>query len=316
MAAFGTSDSSFNVGFGNQKWGDFIAANGLDTGRFLDPPERTTFHDRGNQENVFDRFDVKLSDANSLQLNLQYTRSRFQTPDSYDQLNPVDPITGNTLPAANQGSYIRTINIAPSWTHIISPTAVFTFGGFVRQDLYTYYPSANPFSDASPDLQSLSIAQNRTLTNAGVRSSFSYVKGIHNFKAGITYEQTFITERDTFGIVDPGSIRRASINLATLSPIQRSRGQRSAMPASESLQNTASNPNAGPGGPVGAPFFLPQEACFDLTRIPVSAQDGCSASSSFHFSRPYRCKGTGFIRTRPDYKRELDVQPGSQGRSI
>ena len=282
--SFGTSDSSFNVGFGNQKWGDFIAANGLNTGRFLDPPERTTFHDRGNQENVFDRFDFKISDANAVQLNLQYTRSRFQTPDSYDQLNPVDPITGNTLPAANQGSYIRTINIAPSWTHIISPTAVFTFGGFVRQDLYTYYPSANPFSDASPDLQSLSIAQNRTLTNAGVRSSFSYVKGIHNFKAGITYEQTFITERDTFGIVDPGinspcvdQFGNPVADPTLTRPAQCNAGL-------GEFANTASNPNAGPGGPVGAPFFLPQEACFDLTRIPVAAQDGCSASSSFHFS--------------------------------
>ena len=39
--------------------------------------------------------------------------------------------------------------------------------------------------------------------NAGVRSDISYVKGIHNVKAGATYEQTFLNEHDTFGIVDP-----------------------------------------------------------------------------------------------------------------
>ena len=29
------------------------------------------------------------------------------------------------------------------------------------------------------------------------------MKGIHNIKAGVTYQQTFLTENDTFGIVDP-----------------------------------------------------------------------------------------------------------------
>ncbi len=36
-----------------------------------------------------------------------------------------------------------------------------------------------------------------------LRSDISYVKGIHNIKAGVTYEQTFLTENDSFGIVDP-----------------------------------------------------------------------------------------------------------------
>ena len=47
------------------------------------------------------------------------------------------------------------------------------------------------------------MSQRRTLTNAGLRSDVSYVKGIHNIKAGATYEQTFLDEKDPFGIVDP-----------------------------------------------------------------------------------------------------------------
>jgi outer membrane receptor for monomeric catechols len=39
-----------------------------------------------------------------------------------------------------------------------------------------------------------------------VRGSVSYVKGAHNIKAGITYQHTFLTEGDSFGIVDPGVI--------------------------------------------------------------------------------------------------------------
>ncbi len=53
------------------------------------------------------------------------------------------------------------------------------------------------------DLQRESVGQDRTLTNAGLRSEFSYVKGIHNLKAGAVYQQTFLDEHDQLGIVDP-----------------------------------------------------------------------------------------------------------------
>ena len=49
---------------------------------------------------------------------------------------------------------------------MLNLNAIFTFGGFVRQDQFNYYPSANPFADLTPDLQSQTIAQNRRLTNA------------------------------------------------------------------------------------------------------------------------------------------------------
>ncbi len=47
------------------------------------------------------------------------------------------------------------------------------------------------------------MGQERTLTNTGVRSNLSYVKGMHNLKVGATYEQTFLDEHDNLGIVDP-----------------------------------------------------------------------------------------------------------------
>jgi hypothetical protein len=114
----------------------------------------------------------------------------------------IDP-DGNVVGSADQRSQIKTFNIAPSWTRILSANAVFTLGGFVRRDQYNYYPSANPFADLSPSLQAETVEQDRTLANAGIRSSVSYVKGIHNLKAGVVYEQTFLTENDHLGIVDP-----------------------------------------------------------------------------------------------------------------
>ncbi len=197
--SFGTSNVGFNLGYGGKNWGNFIAVNGLNTGRFLDPPEFTVMHDKGNEENVFDRVDCQLSTKDSIHTNLQFTRSWFQTPNSFDQQNAtawsgvvVDNggLGPNGLPVGptDQRSQIKTFNIAPSWTHLFSTTTLFTLGAFVRRDQYNYYPSANPFADLAPDLQSETVGQNRTLTNAGLRSNLSYVKGIHNLKVGATYE--------------------------------------------------------------------------------------------------------------------------------
>jgi hypothetical protein len=86
---------------------------------------------------------------------------------------------------------------------LLSNNAVFTFGGFVRRDQYNYYASPNLFDDLSSTQQE-SVAQDRTLTNAGLRSDLSYVKGKHNVKIGATYQQTFLDETDKLGIVDNG----------------------------------------------------------------------------------------------------------------
>src|ERR1035438_3414539 len=223
--SFGTANVGFNLGYGGQKWGNFISANGLNSGRFLDPPEFAVMHDKGNEENIFDRVDYQVSSKDSIHLNFGFTRSWFQNPNSFDQefhtcvpgypCNSAGQIiniaTGNPLGLANQVSQIKTFNIAPTWTRLINNNTVFTLGGFVRKDLYNYYPSADPLNDLAPDLQGESVSQNRKLTNAGLRSNLSYVKGIHNVKAGIVYAHTFLTENDTVGIIDPTLV--PSLNL-------------------------------------------------------------------------------------------------------
>jgi hypothetical protein len=220
--SFGSSTVAADLAYGGKNWGNFISIGGLNSGRFLDAPEFAVAHDKGNAENVFDRVDFQLSSADTIHLNFSYSRSWFQTPNSLDAENAtawnglngilpavenyggVVPGTNITVGAADQRSKIGTFNIAPSWTRLISTNSVFTLGAFVRRDDYNYYPSSDPFADLGPpSLQRQSVGQNRTLTNAGIRSDISYVKGVHNIKAGVTYEQTFLNEKDTLGIVDP-----------------------------------------------------------------------------------------------------------------
>jgi hypothetical protein len=280
--SFGSSNVGFDLAYGGAKWGNFISANGLNSGRFLDPPEFVVMHSRGNEENVFDRVDYQLSTADSIHLNLGFTRSWFQTPNSFDtQLATPwsgsggrDP-NGNLVGPADQRSQIKTFNIAPSWTRVLSTNAVFTLGAFVRRDAYNYYPSKNPFADLGP-IQQSTVAQNRTLANVGLRSDVSYVKGIHNVKVGATYQQTFLTENFSLGIVNP--VLNSPCLDASGSPVAGFNDPSQC--AGAGLQpNIASNPNA-------ASPFTPLLGCYDLTRATPSANDNCAGSGSTLF--PFR----------------------------
>src|SRR5260221_3555270 len=85
----------------------------------------------------------------------------------------------------------------------MNANTVFTLGAFVRRDYFNYYGSDNPFADLAPGLRQETLGQDRTLTNAGLRSDISYVKGIHNIKVGASFQHTFLDENNRFSIVDP-----------------------------------------------------------------------------------------------------------------
>jgi hypothetical protein len=204
---FGSATGSIDLGYGGQNWGNFFELDGLNTGRFLDPPEFSVFHDKGNEQNLFDRIDYQLRPADSVHLNVNYSRSWFQTPNSYDNVgvsniisggtgpNPIFGVIGNT----DQRSKIETFDIAPTYTHIIGTNAVFNFGPYVRKDAYNYYPSGNPLADVGT--QSQSIAQTRSLLNAGAHADLTIQKGNNSIKAGVVYQHTFLREYDHLGLV-------------------------------------------------------------------------------------------------------------------
>jgi hypothetical protein len=258
--SFGSVTGGANVALGGTKWGNFIAVNGLNTGRFLDPPEFQVFHSKGNEENGFDRFDLQPTAADSIHLNFLYTRSWFQQPNSFDAV-----ATGQ-----DQRAQIRTYNIAPTYTHLFSTNTLFTFGVFARHDTFDYYPSANPLADISE-----TASQHRLLTNLGVRADVSYVKGIHNMKLGGTLQHTLLTENFGVGLTDP------TINdpcLAQGSNLDGSNG-----PAGETDVTVSSNAAcaASASSPVGNPFvandgsgsvsaFSTALGCIDLTRPNVA----------------------------------------------
>ncbi len=179
--------------------------DGLNTGRFLDGPEFVTLHDKGNEENVFDRVDYQIDAANSLHLNLNYSRSWFQTPNTYDNLNAGGmnlagaAVTGQT----DQRSKIGTIDVSPTYTRVVTQSSVWNLGAYFRKDNYHYYPSGDALADLGP-VQQQSIGQDRSLANEGLHTDLSYVKGPNSMKFGAMDEQTLLDESDALGIVDPG----------------------------------------------------------------------------------------------------------------
>jgi hypothetical protein len=209
--SFGSVTGGVNLSYGGAKWGNFVEVDGLNTSRFLDPPEFTVMHDRGNEENSFDRIDYNFTPNDSIHLDLNYTRSWFQNPNSFDNLAVQNVLSGgaSASPAfgavgnTDQRSQIQTFNIAPTYTHVINQTSVVNLNAFVRSDHYNYYPSPNALADLGPpNLQTSSISQARTLTNAGAHLDYTYVKGHQNLLAGVQYEQTFLNEYDRLGIVE------------------------------------------------------------------------------------------------------------------
>ena len=200
--SFGTSNLAADLAFGTARFGNFFAGNVLQSGRFLDAPEFTVYHDKGNEENLFDRIDRQFSDTQSMHLNLQYTRSWFQTPNSYDtQYGFVQ--SGTTTGPTDQRSKIQTIDVAPTYTAVLNATSVLNIGPYLRRDSFNYYPTKNLLNDFGP-IQQEAVAQQRSLTNAGVHADLSIVRKHNSFKFGGMYSQTFLRENDQIGVVDPG----------------------------------------------------------------------------------------------------------------
>ncbi|GAA3753020.1 TonB-dependent receptor [Terriglobus aquaticus] len=278
--SFGTSHLLANMAWGGPKWGNFITGSGLESGRFLDAPEFVVYHDKGNEENFFDRIDGQFSDVSSMHLNLQYTRSLFQTPNSYDTQYGFQQ-QGLTTGATDQRSKIETYLFAPTYTRVLSSAAVLNFAPYIRHDSYRYLPSANLLNDLGP-IQQESVGQQRSLTNAGVRSDVSWTLGHNSLKFGGMYQQTFLRENDVLGLVDSNlnaPCLDVNGNPANVGPNQC---------ATVNASSFSANPNY---SPVLAPYDLTRgggtyiwHGQTDVKQLALYAQDQLTAGNwQFNF---------------------------------
>ncbi len=185
---FGTFHQEAALAYGKARLGNFVAFNFDRSGRFLDASEFQVLHDRGTSASIFDRIDYSPNASDTFHLNLFLARNKFETPNEFDQ----------QAFGQDQRQLVRSINIAPGYVHVFSPTTVLTVNPYYRLDIVKYFPSPDPFSD-----QPITFSQQRRLNNVGIKADVSYVKGIHNIKVGMQVSHTFLTEAFQFGITDP-----------------------------------------------------------------------------------------------------------------
>jgi len=186
--SFETANLRGDLGFGGKTWGLFLAVNGSRSNRFLDTPESTPLHGNGNGRDVFVRADYQPRSSDAFHLNIITARNWFQVPNTYPQ----------EASGQDQRQKVRSYNIAPGWVHVFGPTSLLSMNAFLRQDQVNYYPSSDPMAD-----QPGTLAQDRTLTNLGLKSDFSFVRGRHNAKVGAQVTRTRLTENFTLGLTDP-----------------------------------------------------------------------------------------------------------------
>jgi hypothetical protein len=172
-SSFGTYGGDASLGFGTEKFGEFLAVDGLRSGRFLDTPEFLPIHDIGNNERIFDRLDYQPTGTDSFHLDLFTARNWFQVPNSYDQL------------AQDQRQRVLTYNVAPGYQHTFNATTLLTVNPFVRRDQVDYYGSRDPFDDTP-----VFATQNRFLTNYGIKADISHVYKNQDLKFGVEIQQT------------------------------------------------------------------------------------------------------------------------------
>jgi len=231
--SFGTTGGSLGIGFGSAKIGNFLAVDGTRSGRFLDTPEFTPFHDIGNNETIFDHLDLEPNGKDSFHLNLFTARNWIQIPNDYDQL------------AQDQRQRVATWSLAPGYQHTFNAHTLLTINPYIRKDEFFYYGSRDVFAD-TPSTQN----QSRQLLNWGAKADLSLTAGRHVVKIGIDAKQTRLMENFGFGITDPD-----------FNPICVDADGDSAGPSS------LLNPNQCAGlGLTANPNLLPGLIPFDLTR--------------------------------------------------
>ena len=239
--SFGTAGGNAAVGFGSAKFGNFLAVDGIRSGRFLDTPEFRPNHDLGNNGTIFDRLDFQPSGKDAIHLNLFTARNWFQIPNDKDQLDQ------------DQHQRVLTWSVAPGYQHTFNSHTLLSINPYVRKDQVNYYASRDPFSD-SPATQN----QFRQLLNWGVRTDVATAKGRHNVKYGLDFKQSRLLERFGFGITDP------TFNDPCLNADGSAVGDPSLTDPKQCIAagfepNTADNPDAGKP-------FSPSLLRYDLTR--------------------------------------------------
>lgn len=220
--SFGSPGVEATLGAGTRRIGNFLAVSGTRTGRFLDTPEFRPSHAIGNAQTAFNRFDFRPNERHSLHVKALALRNWFQVPNTLDQ------------PRQDQRQLAQTGNVSMGWTYAPSASMLWAVNPFVRYDRVRLFPSADALDDTP-----ITVGQDRTLANSGLRTDWSMVRGRHNLKAGGQVMQTRLQESFFLGVTDEDYARDTGLENLTAGRLFRFRGRANVKQAALYVQDSA-----------------------------------------------------------------------------
>ena len=200
--ALSMSDHIGDLGF-------FISGSRQESDRRIDQPVEQLFHDHGQDYFLYGKADYILSDVDYITTNLNFGRTNTQIP--FDFVEQIANDMQTTTNAFQTFSYFRTINAEADHE------ANFFAGVYAREGGLIYSPGNNDpaFSQFVGDTNRYVIAENRSFTTLGIRST--YDKRIsHEFmyKLGFNFSATTgvenFTSHDSAGNAGPSLVTNFS----------------------------------------------------------------------------------------------------------
>jgi hypothetical protein len=187
FSRFDTHEAGAQFGGSTQdkRFGYFTSVAGSVSNRFLDPINFDNFHNRGNTQRVFNRFDFHASPKDTLTLNLSAGRSDREVPNLLSQ----------QLAGQDDSVLTRDGSISLSWERVLSSHSFF--------ELHPYFRSSQQQLFDSPASTPLRSSQARRLTTYGATARFYYERGHHRFKTGVQVAGFPLREHFAFQITDP-----------------------------------------------------------------------------------------------------------------
>jgi TonB dependent receptor/TonB-dependent Receptor Plug Domain len=202
--SFGTAGSFVQAQYTGGKNTFGFSARGNMTDHYLNPVVPQNFTNSGTTGAFSVRYERDLTPNDTLTLIVRHGLSRFQIPNEQTQQaphqNPLDPSQplGSQLQNADN---FETMGIV-SYEHVFSGNFVADVHGMVRDGAHDLY--SNPFSTPV-------IAFQRNWFREGYfKGSVTLQQGIHQWKAGVESDNTFLHENFSDIITDPSQFDPAT----------------------------------------------------------------------------------------------------------
>jgi outer membrane receptor protein involved in Fe transport len=175
------------VGGHFKRVGIFLALDGNQSDRFLDPPEIANIHNHGGVAHSFARFDLAAAPSDALRLTLSANGSHFQVPNLLNQ------------PDQRQRQELRDDFEALNWNHSLTPKAVAEIYFFRRSSIARFL---DPSQTGTPFF----LEQSRTLRTLGTKANISLEWRSNLVKFGAEAYRFGIQERFSLAVIDPTQV--------------------------------------------------------------------------------------------------------------